>query len=59
MSDSMIAALLREREGYAARGMDDRVAQVDAQLEALGHQRRSDKPARRERAVKSAPEKRG
>ncbi|MBN0043117.1 hypothetical protein JS756_03100 [Streptomyces actuosus] len=30
--DPMVAALLREREGYVARGWDDRVAQVDEQL---------------------------
>lgn len=29
-------ALLVEREGYVARGRKDRVAQVDAELEALG-----------------------
>lgn len=30
--DPFVAALLREREGYVARGLDDRVSQVDAQL---------------------------
>lgn len=35
--DPMVAALLREREGYAGRGMDDRVAQVDEQLALRGH----------------------
>lgn len=35
--DTMIAALLREREGYVLQGMDDRVAQVDEQLELRGH----------------------
>lgn len=34
--DPMIAALLREREGYVGRGMDDRVAQVDEQLRLRG-----------------------
>jgi hypothetical protein len=34
--DPMVAALLREREGYVARGMDDRVAQVDEQLRLRG-----------------------
>ncbi|MFJ6645774.1 hypothetical protein ACIQPS_08945 [Streptomyces sp. NPDC091290] len=34
--DPMVAALLREREGYVQRGMDDRVAQVDDQLRLRG-----------------------
>nr|SBP00103.1 hypothetical protein BN4615_P9619 [Nonomuraea gerenzanensis] len=33
----MIAALLREREGYVQRGLDDRVAQVDEQLSLRGY----------------------
>ena len=33
----VIAALLREREGYVARGLSDRVAQVDAELARVGH----------------------
>ncbi|MFF3346082.1 hypothetical protein [Streptomyces sp. NPDC002779] len=40
--DPMVAALLREREGYVQRSMDDRVAQVDEQLKLRGH-----KPPRR------------
>lgn len=36
--DTMIAGLLREREGYLQRGMDDRVAQVDEQLRIRGHE---------------------
>lgn len=35
--NTMIAGLLRERDGYARRGMDERVAQVDEQLRRLGH----------------------
>ncbi|MGW3416467.1 hypothetical protein [Streptomyces phaeochromogenes] len=35
--DPMVAALLREREGYVSRGMDERVAQVDEQLKLHGH----------------------
>lgn len=44
-----IAALLEERRGYALRGDEDRVAQVDAQLKALGHgaQKRSAKAEKR------------
>ncbi|WP_432135152.1 hypothetical protein [Streptomyces sp. bgisy154] len=34
--DPMVAALLREREGYVTRGLDDRVAQVDEQLRLRG-----------------------
>lgn len=37
MDDDMIAALLRERAGYLARGLRDRVAEVDDQLAARGH----------------------
>ena len=36
--DPMVAALLREREGYVTRGMDDRVAQVDEQLRLRGYE---------------------
>ncbi|MFJ4785506.1 hypothetical protein [Streptomyces sp. NPDC088794] len=36
--DSMVAALLRERAGYAGRkGMDERVAAVDEQLRLRGY----------------------
>lgn len=49
--DPMVAALLREREGYAGRGMDDRVAQVDEQLRLRGAEPpadgKSSKPADR------------
>ncbi len=31
-----VESLLREREGYLRRGLDDRVAQVDAELAKLG-----------------------
>ena len=34
--DSMVAALLREREGLVQRGLTDRVAQVDEQLRLRG-----------------------
>lgn len=33
-----IAALLEERRGYVVRGLDDRVALVDAKLREIGHQ---------------------
>ncbi|MFF0510961.1 hypothetical protein [Streptomyces sp. NPDC004250] len=35
--DTMIAALLREREGLVQRGLDDRVKQVDEQLRLRGY----------------------
>ena len=35
--DPMVAALLREREGYLRRGMADRVKQVDEQLTLRGY----------------------
>ena len=58
--DSEIRAYLAEREGYARRGMTDRVAQVDAELARLGHTRAAaaKKPAR-ERAVQPKGETRG
>lgn len=36
-TQATIAALLEERRGYVVRSEDERVAQVDAQLRALGH----------------------
>jgi hypothetical protein len=36
MTDSIVQALLAEREGYVRRGLKDRVAQVDAQLARFG-----------------------
>lgn len=41
--DPMVAALLREREGYVQRGMHERVAAVDEQLRLHGHT--PDRPA--------------
>lgn len=38
-ADPMVAALLREREGLAQRGLDERVAQVDEQLRLRGYHR--------------------
>ncbi|WP_328962969.1 hypothetical protein [Streptomyces virginiae] len=38
----MIAALLREREGYVRRGEDDRVRQVDEQLTFHGYEAEPD-----------------
>lgn len=35
--DTMVAALLRERQGLALRGKDDRVEQVDEQLRLRGY----------------------
>lgn len=49
--DSMIAALLREREWYVRDGKKDRVAAVDAELKRRGH----GKPAEpRERAPRES-----
>jgi hypothetical protein len=36
-NDALIAALLRERAGYVARDMSERVTQVDEQLRAYGY----------------------
>ncbi len=43
-NDNMLAALKRERAGYVARGMDDRVAQVDEQIARLGGDPEADGP---------------
>ncbi|MFF2331820.1 MULTISPECIES: hypothetical protein [unclassified Streptomyces] len=48
--DTMIAALLREREGLVQRGLDDRVAQVDEQLKLRGY-----KPTPRGKAAQQKP----
>ncbi|MFE6482400.1 hypothetical protein ACFVGN_05595 [Streptomyces sp. NPDC057757] len=36
--EAYTASLLREREGYARRGREDRIADVDAELERLGYE---------------------
>lgn len=36
-NQTMIAALLRERDGYQRRSLDDRVRQVDEQLQHYGY----------------------
>lgn len=36
--ESYVAALLREREGYLRRGRENRVADVDAELERMGYE---------------------
>lgn len=36
--ERLIAALKRERAGYLARGLEDRAAQVDEQLQIHGHE---------------------
>jgi hypothetical protein len=52
-TQATIAALIEERRGYVAREEAERVAQVDAQLKALGHeaqkpsQRASNRPSQR------------
>lgn len=40
-----IAALLKEREGYEKYGLTDRVEEVDAELDRLGHKAKP--PAKR------------
>lgn len=40
-----IKAIIREREGYVARGLDERVDAVDAELKRLGHSAKA--PAKR------------
>lgn len=50
-----IRALIRERAGYAQRGLTERVKQVDAELKALGA---AGKPPAK-RATKLKADKRG
>lgn len=38
MTNTMVAALLRERETYVRRGQDDRIRQVDEQLAHYGYE---------------------
>lgn len=38
VASGQIEALLSERQGYVVRGLDDRVAAVDASLAALGYE---------------------
>lgn len=48
---SEIRSLLEERRAFEARGLDDYVRQVDAELAARGYARPAAKRAKRERAV--------
>lgn len=56
--DTMVAALLREREALVQRGLPDRVAQVDEQLRLRGAEPPSDDKAEpAKRASRSTPPK--
>lgn len=44
-NENMIAALKRERAGYVARGLEERVAEVDEQLAHYGYEGVQDPPA--------------
>lgn len=60
--DTMIAALLRERDGLVQRGLPERVAEVDEQLAIRGYTPEATAvkppPAKKtEAAVKAAPPK--
>lgn len=54
-----IDALLREREGYVARGLPDRVKAVDAELAALGHKVAPEKATAPAPETTAAPKPRG
>lgn len=54
--DALIAALRRERAGYVARGLDERVAEVDAQLRLAGY-RGDGEDARKNPPVARTPER--
>lgn len=55
--DSMVAALLREREGLVQRGLTDRVAEVDEQLKLRGAEPPADDKADAQPASRSTPPK--
>jgi hypothetical protein len=55
--EAHVAALLREREGYAAYGREERVKDVDAELKRLGVTR-ADTHKGAERAVPKSRERR-
>jgi hypothetical protein len=50
---ALIAALLEEKRGYVMYGRDDRAAEVDKQLRALGHGGKP--PAKRATQMMSPP----
>jgi hypothetical protein len=55
-TDPYVVALVRERAGYVVRGLDDRVAAVDAELARLGLDARYvAKRSRRRRTEKGTP----
>lgn len=56
---SQIDALLREREGYVARGLADRVRAVDAELAALGYKVAPEKATAPAPQTTAAPKARG
>jgi hypothetical protein len=58
--NSLVDALIIEREGYLRRGLMDRVKQVDEQLAALGHKKIETATAEptTERAIKPTAKKR-
>jgi hypothetical protein len=53
--DTMIAALLREREGMVQLGRDDRVALIDEQLALRGHTPENGPKAPAKKAPAKAP----
>lgn len=62
-TDPVVAALLRERAGYVQRDLPERVAAVDAELKARGHEVSSAEaapsaPAGKAPAGRKAPAKR-
>jgi hypothetical protein len=46
--DKRVAALLREREGLVQRGLDERIAQVDAEIRSYGGEPPADEPEGRQ-----------
>lgn len=53
--DGMIAALLREREGYVLRGLVERVAEVDEQIKLRGGTPPQDGPPPKQETTEQKP----
>jgi hypothetical protein len=53
--DRMVAALLREREGYVRRGLTERVAAVDEQIKRRGGTPPKDGPPPKQETTDTKP----
>lgn len=58
MTTATIAALLRERESYARRGLTKRAADVDASLAALGYRSQAEEAVLHVQPIETAQDER-